>query len=204
MVVASSPLGSFCPPPHRMCLMAMRKLCRDGDTPQLPPCWRPRYPAPLPQSRSIISSFPARVIGGLVTDGLINSLISASSLPARPPAHVETSPAGAGMGTRRPHCCTPWGHPGSCWESTGVHNTVWQHCSGQPTWPRLPDIGVHGGPPFLGVGTVPPCSLPHWEGQGCHHGRCQQVPAVAHLPSLTLPLFASVTVAAFRLLCAGG
>lgn len=60
----------------------MRKLGRDGDTPQLPPYWRPRHPAPLPQSHSIISSFPTPVIGGPVTDGLINSLISASSLPA--------------------------------------------------------------------------------------------------------------------------
>lgn len=40
----------------------------------------------LPHATSIISSLPTWVIGNLVTDRLINSLISARSLPAQPQA----------------------------------------------------------------------------------------------------------------------
>lgn len=165
--------------------MAMRKLWRDGDTPQLPPCWRPRYPAPLPQSRSIISSFPARVIGGLVTDGLINSLISASSLPARPPAQVGNGPAGCRDGHSEATLLHPMGAPG---ELLGEHGSA-QHGLAALLWaahmasaPRhrgawgtpvsghgdsatllLAPLGGAGMPPWqvpAGAGRCPP-SWPH-------------------------------------------
>lgn len=69
--------------------VVMGGICHDMLTPPTP---RPPYaadpgtlpPPPPTTTTSIISSLPAWLIGGPVTDSLINSLISARPLPARP------------------------------------------------------------------------------------------------------------------------
>jgi len=129
-------------------MVVMRKLSRHGDTPPATPTLGTPHPAPLPQPPAI-SSFPACVIGGLVTDGLVNSSILASGLPARPPAQVGTNPAACRDGhpeASLPHCCAPGGHSRSRWESTRAHACA-TRIGGQPTWPRLPDVGAQGGHP---------------------------------------------------------
>lgn len=57
----------------------------------------PGTPPPLPTTTtSIISSLPAWLIGGPVTDSLINSLISARALPAQPQPWRGGHPVGDG------------------------------------------------------------------------------------------------------------
>lgn len=150
------------------------KLLRHGDTlPVAPVLGTLASCSPSPATPpSIISSFPARVIGGLVTDRLINSLISSSSLPVQPPAQVGTNPAG--LRDERPGPPCPIAVPHG-----GTHGTVWTahvHTPAGSTTlatPRglgSPKLGCMGGPSILGRGddaTLPltplPAVMPPWQ-----------------------------------------
>lgn len=204
------------PPPYRIHLavpqwwMVVGKLSRHADTHSCPMLGTLASCSPPPAtSPSIISSIPAWVIGGLVTDGLINSLISALSLPARPPAQVGTNSAGCRDGHPEAtafHCCTPKGHLQGAEVCTRLQQCPdGQHCPGWHMALTLQHRGAWRGPHPRPCGW---CHLAPQPGEEpsvrqCRQARCPQVPAAAHLPGLTLPMFAPVTAAAFRLLCAG-